>query len=124
MGVGQSLVQKGLLNYFVANYFSQKRPHVYQSVNAGRHWPRSYCFEQRRTDNRKVPKHNCIFKSLWLWRVSLKKKNKERLIYDSVDEELKPQTSVRPDVGREGGGFDPPSRPSPWIRHGSGRFLM
>ena len=52
-----------------------------------------------------------------------KKKNKERLIYDSVDEELKPQTSVRPDVGREGGGFDPP-RPSPWIRHGSGRFLM
>ena len=29
----QTLVQKGLLDFFVANYFSQRRPRVSQSVN-------------------------------------------------------------------------------------------
>ena len=32
----QTLVQKGLLDFFVANYFSQRRPPVSQSVNANR----------------------------------------------------------------------------------------
>ena len=47
IGSGQSLVQKGLLNFFVANYFPQRRPHVSQSVNAGRHWHSSYRFASR-----------------------------------------------------------------------------
>ena len=42
-----SLVQKGLLNVFVANYFSQRRPRVSQPVNAGRHWRSEYCFASR-----------------------------------------------------------------------------
>ena len=37
-GVLQTLVQKVLLNFFVVNYFSQRRPRVFQSVNAGRRW--------------------------------------------------------------------------------------
>ena len=32
----QTLVQTGLLDFFVANYFSQRRPRVSQSVNANR----------------------------------------------------------------------------------------
>ena len=32
----QTLVQKGLLDFFVANYFSQRRPGVSQSVSAHR----------------------------------------------------------------------------------------
>ena len=70
------MVQKGLLNFFVANYFSQRRPRVSQPVNAGRHWRRKYCFASRSA-------HSYIFKSLWLWRV-----HKKTVIYDSVDEEL------------------------------------
>lgn len=30
----QTLVQKGVLNFFVANYFSRRRPRVFLSVNA------------------------------------------------------------------------------------------
>ena len=40
-------------------------------------------------------------------------KKKKSVIYDSVDEELQLQTSVRSDGGGGGGGSDPP-RP-PWI---------
>ena len=40
----QILVQKGLLNYFAANYFSHRRPRVSQSVNDGRRWRGKYCF--------------------------------------------------------------------------------
>ena len=59
-GGGQSLVQKVLLNFFVANYFPQRRPRVFQSVNASRRaWERLLC-EQRRTDQRRVPKNNHI----------------------------------------------------------------
>jgi len=43
----QTLVQKGLLNFFVANYFSQRRPRVFQSVKAGRRWREEYCFASR-----------------------------------------------------------------------------
>ena len=43
----QTLVQKGLLNFFVANYFSQRRPPVSQSVNAGRRLRGKYCFASR-----------------------------------------------------------------------------
>ena len=39
----QTLVQKGLLNFFLANYFSQRWPHVSQSLNAGRQWRGKYC---------------------------------------------------------------------------------
>ena len=42
---------------------------------------------------------------------------KKKVIYDSIDEELQLQTSVRYDGGGGGGGvFDAP-RPSPWTRH-------
>ena len=41
---GGSLVQKGLLNFLVTNYFSQRRPRVSQPVNAGRHWRGKYYF--------------------------------------------------------------------------------
>ena len=40
----QTLVQKGLLNFFVANYFSRRRPRVSQSVNSVRRWRGKYCF--------------------------------------------------------------------------------
>ena len=43
----QTLVQKGLLNFFVANYFSQRQSCVSQSVNVGCHWHRKYCFASR-----------------------------------------------------------------------------
>ena len=43
-GGRQSLVQKVLLNFFVANYFSQRRPRVSQSVNASRRWRGKDCF--------------------------------------------------------------------------------
>ena len=43
----QTLVQKVLLNVFVANYFSQRPPHVSQSVNAGRRWRGKDCFASR-----------------------------------------------------------------------------
>ena len=43
----QTLVQKGLLNFFVANYFSQRRPRVSRSVNADRRWRGKYCFASR-----------------------------------------------------------------------------
>ena len=46
-GGGGGVVQKGLLNFFVANYFSQRRPRVSQPLNAGRHWRRKYCFASR-----------------------------------------------------------------------------
>ena len=46
-GGGQSLVQKVLLNFFVANYFSQRRPRVSQSVNASRRWRGKDCFASR-----------------------------------------------------------------------------
>ena len=46
-GGGGGLVLKGLLNFFVANYFSHRRPRVSQSVNAGRHWRCKYCFASR-----------------------------------------------------------------------------
>ena len=45
----QTLVQKGLLNFFVANYFSQRRPPVSQSVNAGRRLRGKLLCEQRQT---------------------------------------------------------------------------
>ena len=38
----QTLVQKGLLNFFLANYFSQRWTHVSQSLNAGRQWRGKY----------------------------------------------------------------------------------
>ena len=37
-GKVQTLVHKGPLNFFVANYFSHRRPRVSQAVNAGRRW--------------------------------------------------------------------------------------
>ena len=40
----QTLVQKGLLKIFVANYFSRMRPRVSQSVKAYRRWRGKYCF--------------------------------------------------------------------------------
>ena len=43
----QALVQKGLLNFFVANCFSWRQPHVSQSVITGRHWCGKYCFASR-----------------------------------------------------------------------------
>ena len=43
----QTLVQKGLLNFFVANYFSQRLPRVAQSVNTRRRWRGKYCFASR-----------------------------------------------------------------------------
>ena len=46
-GGWQSLVQKVLLNFFVANYFSQRRPRVSQSVNASRRWRGKDCFASR-----------------------------------------------------------------------------
>ena len=57
----QNLVQKGLLNFFVANYFSQRRPRGSQSVNAGRSpLAREILLcEQRRTDHRRVSVVNC-----------------------------------------------------------------
>ena len=48
IGGVQTLVQKGLLNFCVANYFSQRRPRVSQSVNgAGRRWCGKDCFASR-----------------------------------------------------------------------------
>ena len=43
----QTLVQKEQLNFFVENYFSQRRPRVSQSVNAGRRWRGKYCFASK-----------------------------------------------------------------------------
>ena len=43
----QTAVQKGLFDFFVENYFSQRRPYVSQSVNAGRRWRGKYCFASR-----------------------------------------------------------------------------
>ena len=87
----QTLVQKGLLNFFVANYFSlTPLPLVTEKAET------TTCFsicesqsplarkillcEQRRTDHRRVPKDNHIFEYPWnlVWwqnttRVSLKK---------------------------------------------------
>ena len=47
LGGVQTLVQKVLLNVFVSNYFSQRTPHVSQSVNAGRRWRGRDCFASR-----------------------------------------------------------------------------
>ena len=46
-GAVQTLVKKGLLNFFLANYFSQRRPRVSQSVNAGRPYRGKYCSASR-----------------------------------------------------------------------------
>ena len=46
-GVDQTLVQKRLLNFFVAYYLSQNRPRVSQSVRAGRRWRGKYCLASR-----------------------------------------------------------------------------
>ena len=46
IGGVQNLDQKGLLNFFVGNYFSQRRPRVSLSVNTGRRW-RGKCFASR-----------------------------------------------------------------------------
>ena len=43
----QNLDQKGLLNFFVANYSSQRRTRVSLSVNTGHHWHGKYCFVSR-----------------------------------------------------------------------------
>ena len=43
----QTLVQKGLLNFFVASYFSRRRRRVAQSVIASRRWRGKYCFACR-----------------------------------------------------------------------------
>ena len=53
MGGVQTLVKKGLLNFFVANYFSQRRPRVSQSVNAAHRWRGKYCFASR---DEQIPK--------------------------------------------------------------------
>ena len=45
IGGVQNLDQKGLLNFFVGNYFSQRR-RVSLSVNTGRRW-RGKCFASR-----------------------------------------------------------------------------
>ena len=46
IGGVQNLDQKGLLNFFVGNYFSQRRPRVSLSVNTGRRWC-GKCFASR-----------------------------------------------------------------------------
>ena len=43
----QTLVQKGLLKFFVANYFSQRRARASQSANAGRRLRGKYCLASR-----------------------------------------------------------------------------
>ena len=46
-GEVQTSVQKGLLNFFVENFFSQRRPGVSQCVKAGRRFRGKYCFASR-----------------------------------------------------------------------------
>ena len=43
----QTLAQKGLLKFFVAHYFSQRRARASQSVNAGRRLSGKYCLASR-----------------------------------------------------------------------------
>ena len=57
IGGAQTLVQKGLLNFCMANYFSQRKPRVSRPVNAGRRWRG----KRTGTDHRRVPKNNHIF---------------------------------------------------------------
>ena len=57
----QILVQKGLLNFFLANYFSQRR-RVSQPVKTGRRWRGKYCFANRGEQIiGGYPKNNYIF---------------------------------------------------------------
>ena len=53
IGGAQTLVQKGLLNFCMANYFSQRKPRVSRPVNAGRRWRGN----RTGTDYRRVPKN-------------------------------------------------------------------
>ena len=113
------MVQKGLLNFFVANYFSPTPlPLVTEKAET------TTCFsicesqsplareillcEQRRTDHRRVPKDNHIFEYPWnlVWwkhttRVSLKKFSQL-----NSDFSLKQVSGL---IG--GGGADPPDHP-------------
>ena len=41
------MVQKGLLNFFDANYILQRQPRVSKSVNAGHRSHGKYCFASR-----------------------------------------------------------------------------
>ena len=90
------MVQKGLLDFFVAYYFSQRQPRVSQSVNAGCCWRGKYFIasrgKKRRIEHRRVTKDNYMFEYLWnldWWqnatRVSLKKSASKKLIYDPSD---------------------------------------
>jgi len=45
--IGGSKLQKGLLNSFVANYFSKRWPHISQSVSACCCWHGKYSFASR-----------------------------------------------------------------------------
>ena len=95
----QTLVQKGMLNFFVANHFSQRRRRVSQSLNAGRRWRGKYCFARRlrRTDRRRVPKEPLHF--LISLEFSLVEKCKARFIKKKNQPVNKSQTSVRSDLG-------------------------
>ena len=57
----QTLVKKGLLNFFVANHFSQRRSRVSQPMNACRRWRGN----RTGTDHRRVPQNNHIFEYPW-----------------------------------------------------------
>ena len=101
-GEGPNLVQKGLLNFLVANYFSPTSPPT--SYWEGRD---DYVFlnpwkpvaggagntpcDRRRTDHRRVPKDNQIFEYPWnliYWqnttRVSLKNSASQTVIYNPI----------------------------------------
>ena len=129
------MVQKELLNFFVANYFS---PHPLPLVTEKAET--TTCFsicesqsqlareillcEQRRTDHRRVPKDNHIFEYPWnlVWwqnktRVSLKKLsqlNSDIQSYYCKDFSLKQVSGLMGGGGGGGGGSGPPG-PSPWI---------
>ena len=75
--------------------------------------PQVLLCEQKRKDHRRVPKTMTFLNPCGYG--AFIKKEKKSVIYDSVDEELQLQTSVRSD-GVGGGGDSDPPRP-PWIRH-------
>ena len=70
----QTLVQKGLLNFLGANYFSQRRPHRSPSTKLMDFWTTYFPIcesrspsareillsEERRTDHRRVLKNNIL----------------------------------------------------------------
>ena len=56
----QALVQKGLLNFFVANYFSQRQPRFSICEHRSPLVREILLCKHRQTDHRRVPKNNNI----------------------------------------------------------------